>query len=676
MSSPPSFCNACATIVGTSRGERYENENRVELGTLPQVRSRACGLCKLVGEALDRFRRAEPFRQSDPFHLTFRSPAEDIIRLSLTASSAPGYRSGLMVIRGSPLEGYWPVKGLGIAFSSLDPQITTKANRVKKYMLDSVYLRSRLDPVLDFKRVRGWLDHCTRAHGRGCWSSAEGPITTMFPGLDILRLVDVVGGHIFETRQDVPQYVALSYVWGAGHHFRLTTAARPQLVLPGGLKKIQPFLPRTISDAVTLVRELGMRYLWVDSLCLLQNDADDVERGVRVMNRVYGHAWLTIVAASGHDANAGLPGVQIGSRDEHSLAREIYPGISAVRIDRSFQEYTMSRRVLCFVGNEVSFQCQKFECMEIFEDVENPRKNLWLKTTDPSWALARNDLLAGYEQYAWALRNYTSRSLTNQSDALRAISGTIQQFTEQLRCNMVEGLPAMELDRFIAFSGRHLRRRLGFASYSWAGWIGGVGVSLETNRSLWLQDQFWIVWYRIEPGALAATAAIEGESGTYHLHVGQGSSQFPWLDMDTSRYEPTRVPYPTRSALRYPLLQFWTMSSFFKFGNVDVFRQAATLIDSDGDPCGTIMLDGFEETKFFEGDKTFELLLISRTISVLPEDEASYSMGGLPGTDCYRVMLVEEVGSFVERRGIGGVKKSAIRRSFPPGPVWREILLG
>jgi hypothetical protein len=47
------------------------------------------------------------------------------------------------------------------------------------------------------------------------------------------------------------------------------------------------------------------------------------------MNRVYGYAWLTIVAACGHDANAGLPGVQVGSRDEQSLVREIYPGISA-----------------------------------------------------------------------------------------------------------------------------------------------------------------------------------------------------------------------------------------------------------------------------------------------------------------------------------------------------------
>ena len=114
---------------------------------------------------------------------------------------------------------------------------------------------------------------------------------------------------------------------------------------------------------------------------------------------------------------------------------------------------------------------------------------------------------------------------------------------------------------------------------------------------------------------------------------------------------------------------------FFGFGNIKVFRQAATFINSDDSPCGTIMLDGFEETKFYKADKTFELLFISRTMSVLPEGEVGYSMGGLSGIDCYRVMLVEEMESFVGRRGIGGVKKSAIRRCLAPGPVWKEIVL-
>lgn len=84
--------------------------------------------------------------------------------------------------------------------------------------------------------------------------------------------------------------------------------------LPGGIEKAWRGLPRTIQDAIELVRKLGVRYLWVDVLCLVQNDPDDTARGVKVMDEIYERSWLTIVAASGHSANAGLPGVREGSR--------------------------------------------------------------------------------------------------------------------------------------------------------------------------------------------------------------------------------------------------------------------------------------------------------------------------------------------------------------------------
>jgi len=76
-------------------------------------------------------------------------------------------------------------------------------------------------------------------------------------------------------------YTALSYVWGAVPHIRLTKANRAKLLEPGCLQAagITP-LPKTIDDAITLTRLLGRRYLWVDSLCLLQNDRDDMDRGV------------------------------------------------------------------------------------------------------------------------------------------------------------------------------------------------------------------------------------------------------------------------------------------------------------------------------------------------------------------------------------------------------------
>jgi hypothetical protein len=133
--------------------------------------------------------------------------------------------------------------------------------------------------------------------------------------------------HCLVETQEFHRYVALSYIWGAVSNFKLTKSNLSRLLVPGVLREIFLRLPRTICDAVTLCRMLNVRYLWVDALCLLQNDPEDLERGVDVIDQIYERAWLTIFAATGTDANAGLPGVQVGSRRPANLVLEVQPGI-------------------------------------------------------------------------------------------------------------------------------------------------------------------------------------------------------------------------------------------------------------------------------------------------------------------------------------------------------------
>jgi hypothetical protein len=73
----------------------------------------------------------------------------------------------------------------------------------------------------------------------------------------------------------------------------------------GGLSGIE--FPRTIRDAMTLVDDRGERYLWVDAVCIIQDDPVDQGGQIGVMNTIYGASWLTIVAAAGYDAHVGLP---------------------------------------------------------------------------------------------------------------------------------------------------------------------------------------------------------------------------------------------------------------------------------------------------------------------------------------------------------------------------------
>jgi hypothetical protein len=68
-------------------------------------------------------------------------------------------------------------------------------------------------------------------------------------------------------------------------------------------------IPRTILDAMRLVESLGERYLWVDSLCIIQDDEVFKYEEVNDMASIYVNACVTIVAARGKDSNFGLRGV-------------------------------------------------------------------------------------------------------------------------------------------------------------------------------------------------------------------------------------------------------------------------------------------------------------------------------------------------------------------------------
>lgn len=109
---------------------------------------------------------------------------------------------------------------------------------------------------------------------------------------------------------------------------RAAKANRNKLLVPGSLDDAWDGLPRTIQDAITLVQRLGARYLWVDALCLLQNDSADLDRGVNVMDLIYEQAWLTIIAGHGHNANTGLPRVRQGSKKASQNIVQIKPGVS------------------------------------------------------------------------------------------------------------------------------------------------------------------------------------------------------------------------------------------------------------------------------------------------------------------------------------------------------------
>lgn len=108
------------------------------------------------------------------------------------------------------------------------------------------------------------------------------------------------------------RYLALSYVWGRSPFIQLTKSNTELLKRKGSLQEHR--LPRTLEDAINLVSLLDERYLWVDALCIVQDDTVSKMEQIAQMDRIYLCAALTIVSAGGIDANSGLSGFAPGSR--------------------------------------------------------------------------------------------------------------------------------------------------------------------------------------------------------------------------------------------------------------------------------------------------------------------------------------------------------------------------
>lgn len=209
--------------------------------------------------------------------------------------------------------------GVGvIAIKHQGREISTLLYDIQNSSPEMYYDRSYQVPaVLDVRRISAVLSDCDSTHEcRGFGFHDE--IDMALPGLSFIRLVDVQQQCLVEMKTLV-QYIALSNVWGSTPTVRLSTFNKATLFIPGAIDKAKRLLPRTITDAMVLAEKLNVRFLWVDTLCLVQNDSEDVTMGINVMDRIYERAWLTIVAAYGHDANAGLPGVREGTREASEL---------------------------------------------------------------------------------------------------------------------------------------------------------------------------------------------------------------------------------------------------------------------------------------------------------------------------------------------------------------------
>ncbi|KAI4143281.1 MAG: hypothetical protein L6R39_004640 [Caloplaca ligustica] len=165
---------------------------------------------------------------------------------------------------------------------------------------DPVYRGRNVLPEVNTNLIKQWMQSCSLQHDR-----CRVPVLELSREQTI-RLIDVDECRVKSVTFG-EKYVALSYVWGASTKPFLIHDTLPRCSSPGGLRDL--IIPRTISDAIQLVKSIGERYLWVDSLCIVQDDEDDKKQQLSIMDSIYANAELVVVAAAGGNADIGLPGI-------------------------------------------------------------------------------------------------------------------------------------------------------------------------------------------------------------------------------------------------------------------------------------------------------------------------------------------------------------------------------
>lgn len=236
-------------------------------------------------------------------------------------------------------------------------------------------------------------------------------------------------------------------------------------------------MPQSFQDAVTISRELGVRYLWIDSLCIVQDDEEDWKREAAKMASIFHGAYLTIAAASAENSDGGcflkidpppmrefsLP--PLGSSRSQQKLYVRTSGTSEQPLSKAleeasiqsrgwiFQEMLLSRRVVHFTNRQLFWQCHAIlesEDQVLYRESQEKPKfffgvNIKEKATGlpnlplPSFDAARKGAWDGLVWWSW-VRDHSCRGLTFPSDSLPSLAGTVALYQRLTQDEPVVGL--------------------------------------------------------------------------------------------------------------------------------------------------------------------------------------------------------------------------------------------
>ncbi|KAI0509252.1 heterokaryon incompatibility protein-domain-containing protein [Xylaria bambusicola] len=353
-----------------------------------------------------------------------------------------------------------------------------------------------LDPGwIDVELIKGWIKDCITFHEDTCANPVGVPPVSPQWLIDVQDACIIPGGGI-------PDYVALSYRWGASKGLRRGEGSLDIKALrkPGALAEAQivQILPPTIADALQLVDAIGERYLWVDAICIDQSDEAHLNHQLEIMGAI----------ATDGDSTSGIKGLK-GISTARDLQQDIIPLFEHFKIVRTLpcdfrnvpvltedehflgyfrrgwthQEFHLSKRRLIFYKKQIFWQCT---CANWSEDLIQEMTKFSKFQYHRGISLQDSSLLKGIpnlDNLSRILADYNSREHSYPEDALPGIMGLLSILSRTFEGGFLCGLPETCFDAALMWRvggpRRPTRRRIAskksstvslLPSWSWVGW--------------------------------------------------------------------------------------------------------------------------------------------------------------------------------------------------------------
>ncbi|KAB8243703.1 heterokaryon incompatibility protein-domain-containing protein [Aspergillus flavus] len=445
--------------------------------------------------------------------------------------------------------------------------------------------------VADLTLFKRWKEMCQEIHGAKC--------SQIFKGTPNIRprVIDVER-RCLTFAEENDQWVCLSYVWGKAKTLRLLKENIQTFSQPGALSP--EVLPNITEDALQVTKGLGERYLWVDSLCIVQDDDQDKAQFISRMDSIYTLATVVIISSTCTDANTPLAGVKPGSRRQEQepfkirdviLVQSLDPSLG-VKVDLrtgraagylgetiwdtrawTLQERFLASRSLVFTAEQVFWECEEaFWCEDSFREIPNispdpHRTSLCAGELNLSW---NSDIVTFDHFYRVLLEDYSGRALSFDSDGLNAFLGIIGALERSTAERFFWGMPTAFLESALAWGHRShaLRRRHGvqtlsqdqsqFPSWSWVGWTSD-GQTKLANQNLTM-EALGLRFYRVSDDGSTMTEMRQNANFNSEVDLLVEGSKLP--NRSSRPHEVSMQDLPTNPSISpSSLLCFWTASA-------------------------------------------------------------------------------------------------------------------